>query len=518
VRYLFVQKARTVAPVKLFAVALLAALIYVPHQAQTARLSAQESAPNPGLLTNRSPADVTLGPVDWIFVIDTSASMSGVGAGAADIFPRVRETLRQFVPEIRDGDSLAIFVFDVTSHPILKMQIRSDSDRNSIGPLINNLVARGARTHTGAALTDSLNEVYSRQDKGRPAAIILLTDGHEDVKGIQNPIRIPDTIKLIRDEDVPYVFYVSLGTEPDPQLLEFLNRINEKAMAHGKAFNDPRAENLFQVVEACRIAMKEPRFQLEIHPANLDLPRLRPGGQGGPYSIDISSNKAAKLRLTMVNLPPGYSIEGLPETVDVGPEKIQRVQFTVKVGEGASEGEQGYKIRIAPPHELDPNPTDIQVKAIIQWAWWEWVWQWLIDWWWWLLVLALLIAALIYFLRQWYIYYKSPWEVVMNLFPSAPRSAVLDTPEGAISLEQPIITLGQGGVRLKKSTATINIHREGDRHRVIVEKGFVEVMVKLGLSKLLLESGHDRRLEHNDRLIMPGYHRPSVYLNSSRKR
>lgn len=515
-RYLFVHKARTVAPMKLLAVALLAALICVPHQAQTARPSAQESAQNPRLLTDHPPADVTLGPIDWIFVIDASASMSGVGAGAADIFPRVQETLRQFVPEIRDGDSLAVFVFDVTSRPILKMQIRGDSDRNAIGPLIDNLTARGARTHTGAALADSLNEVNSRQDKGRPAAIILLTDGHEDVKGIQNPIRIPDTIKLIRDEDVPYVLYVSLGTEPDPQILEFLGGVNEKARGHAKASDDPGAENLSKTVEAWRKEIKTP-IELKFEPQSLDLPRLRPGGQGGPYWIDISSNKAAKLRLTTVNLPPGYSIEGLPETVDVSPEKIGRVQFTVKVGEVASTGEQSYKIRIVPPRELDPNPREIQVKALIKWAWWEMAWQWLIDWWWWLLLIALLITALIYFFRQWYINDKTPRDIFIPS-PPAPKSAVLDTPEGPISLEQPIITLGQGGVRLKKSTSTINIYREGDRHRVIVKKGFVEVMFKLGLSKLLLESGHDRRLEHNDQLIMPGYHRPSTYINSSRKR
>ncbi|MGH9763993.1 MAG: hypothetical protein ACREDR_38805, partial [Blastocatellia bacterium] len=77
-------------------------------RAQNGRGSSQKQ---PQLLPTHPPGGATLEPVDWIFVIDTSASMSGVGKGAQNIFPRVQDTLLEFVPKVRDGDSLTIIVF-----------------------------------------------------------------------------------------------------------------------------------------------------------------------------------------------------------------------------------------------------------------------------------------------------------------------------------------------------------------------------------------------------------------------
>jgi hypothetical protein len=268
--------------------------------------------------------------------------------------------------------------------------------------------------------------------------------------------------------------------------------------------------------------VEPPSFNIE--PESIDLGSIRPGGKSGPFSIDIHSTVPAKLDLTLMNVPPDHSIEGLPDTLNVGPEKVQRVQFTVKLGEGASEGVQNYKIRIVPPRELDPNPRDIQVKVIVKWTVMELVWYhvtaaaaWLYEHLLWLLLIALIILGSVYFFRRWYIYGEYPWEVFGSFFQTSRRQAVFHTPEGRIWLARPMVTLGEGSSSLKKSTATINIRREGDRHRLIVEKGLVELTDKLGLSKLTLEAGHERRLEHNDRLIMPGYQGAVVYLNSSRK-
>jgi len=502
-------------------------------RAQVAQPSIQET---PQLLTQSPPAK--LRSVDWIFILDTSASMSGAGPGSKNIFPLVKETLRGFIPSIQDEDSVAIFEFDVTSRRSFpRRQIRSASDRNVIGPLINDLVASGARTHTGAALADALNDVYSRQDKGRPAAIILLTDGHEDVTGIKNPIRIPEVIELIRDQDVPYVFYVSLGTELDPQLLRFLDRINKKAPGRGKSFDNPGPTGLPQVADEIRKAIinARPAFELDIQPKILDLRSIRPGGEGGPFTIDFGSKVPAKLDLALINVPPGHFIEGIPDTLDVGPERIQRVQFTVKLGEGASEGIQSYKLRIVPPAELDPTPRDIQIDVNVRWTMMEgagywvstgaaWIWYhvtavaaWLADHWLWLLLIILIILILVYFFRRWYIHGEYPWETIRP-FPPRRIPAILHTPEKDISLTQSSVTLGEGGSYLKKSTAKINIHREGERHRLIVEKESVVFTGDLENSEITLNSGESRKLEHNDRLIMPGYRGSLVYLNSSRRR
>src|SRR5207247_4249366 len=48
--------------------------------------------------------------VDWIFLIDTSKSMRGIGG--KNIFPDVKASIGSFVREASDGDSVAIFTFD----------------------------------------------------------------------------------------------------------------------------------------------------------------------------------------------------------------------------------------------------------------------------------------------------------------------------------------------------------------------------------------------------------------------
>lgn len=493
-------------------------------RAQTPQRSVQG---NPQLLTSHPPSGEALGPVDWIFVIDTSASMSGLERGAKNIFPRVQKTLSEFIPEIRDGDSLAIFVFDLKSRPVLKMQIRGDSDRNAVGPLINNLSARGPRTQTGAGLADALNEVYSRQDRIRPAAIILLTDGKEDVRGIKNPIRIPDAINLIRDQDVPYVFYVSLGTEIEPKLSDLLKRINEKAAGHGRAFYDPGAVQLPDEASKIREFVQNaapppppppPPFKLDITPDGLRLPNIVPGEQGGPYTIDLQSSQSAKLAIALLNVPPDHFVEGIPDTLDVGPEKIRRVQFTVRLGKGATERLENYKIRVTAPPELDPKPHDIPITIAVGHSTVESILIRLSRWSFWLMLIVLILLLAWYFWREYYYYDRYPWEVIESLIRPRSRAGVLHTREGDIALDRPVITIGRGGSTLRNSAATVEIYLQGTRHWLKVREGTAKVLDAAGKSELSLEAGGEFTLRHRDRIMLQDDGQASVYLRSARKR
>ena len=301
---------------------------------------------NPHLLTNSPPADAALGPVDWVLVIDTSASMSGHEHGFPNIFPLVQETLQRFLPEIRGDDTLTIIVFDTDSRLVstIPKSLRSTSDREAVAREINKLVARGAWTHTGATRSkDGLSEVYSRSDKNRPAAIILLSDGHEDVRGIQNPIRIPDAIRLIQDENVPYVFYVSLGATPDPQLQQFLAAINQKAAAidkkrptHAFSFNDPGAQGLLENAKKIREAVTALRVSpIDINPQSLGLGLIPPGGNGESSGVEFLCPVPATLRLEMLEVPADVKVEGIPDTLTCGPGQWERVHFIARLGRGA---------------------------------------------------------------------------------------------------------------------------------------------------------------------------------------
>ncbi|MGH9764013.1 MAG: VWA domain-containing protein, partial [Blastocatellia bacterium] len=410
-----------------------------------------------------------------------------------------------------------------------RTQIMSEADRDVLRPEIDKLVANGAWTHTGAALTEALNQVYSRPDKQRPAAIILLTDGHEDVKGIKNPIRIPDAISLIRDQDVPYVFYVSLGTDVDRQLQRFLDRIKNEAQDQSRAdtFKDPRAEKLPQEADEIRKKVYNrppppppppPPFKLTVEPDDLNLGNIEPASSRNPYPIRVSSTRRTNLTLSIMGVPPGHVIEGLPDTLEVGPERIEKIDLKVRLGEDAREGSERYTLRIVP--DFDQIPREIPIAVTVSWTNSGRVRYFLSKHRYWLLLLLLLLLLCAYFFKKWFFDDMTPLEVIRSWFESGRprrRTAVLDTPEGVIRLDRPL-TLGEGGANLRTSPATIDIRPEGGAHYLAVRKGSVTLVDETGLSETVLEPHEERRLMHKQRLKIPGYHKLSVYLNAARRR
>ena len=127
------------------------------------------------------------GGVDWVLVVDTSASMRGVG-GTQNIFASVKSAVEEFITNARQGDSVTIYAFDrdTTRHPTVP--ISDETDKRDLKNTIRDLQANGNRTHTGKAIADALRraaELGERKDAAnRQVAIVLLTDGLEDVRGI----------------------------------------------------------------------------------------------------------------------------------------------------------------------------------------------------------------------------------------------------------------------------------------------------------------------------------------------
>jgi len=166
----------------------------------------------------------TRGAVDWIFLVDTSQSMRGIG-GTQDIFADVKASIETFVREASDGDSVSVYTFDrdVRSHGLRELQ--GPFDREELFETIRGLEANGKRTHLGAAIARGLERSETlrqqRNDPTRTRAIVLFTDGKEDVKGIANPTSIPSNIQRALQSG-SRMFFVSLG-EHEVQLDEFPN-------------------------------------------------------------------------------------------------------------------------------------------------------------------------------------------------------------------------------------------------------------------------------------------------------
>jgi uncharacterized protein YegL len=156
----------------------------------------------------------TLGPVDWIFLVDTSKSMRGAG-GTKDIWTDVKVSLDSFVREAGEHDSVTLYAFDSDVREI------EAASRGDLYRAILTLPAEGKRTHLGAAIAEGLARAESLRrdstDAARRQVVVLFTDGKEDVKGIEDPVPIAASVDRVGKS---FVFFVSMG-DHERQLDDF---------------------------------------------------------------------------------------------------------------------------------------------------------------------------------------------------------------------------------------------------------------------------------------------------------
>ena len=193
----------------------------------------------------------TLGPVDWIFLVDTSKSMRGVGANAKNVFPEVKASLDTFIDEASDGDTVAIYTFDrdVRLHSAMRVD---DAARTDLQNIVSALGAEGNRTHLGAAIQQGLERAATLRksaDPTRTRAVVLFTDGREDVKGIEHPVHIDASVQHADDT---FIYFVSMG-EHEPKLDTFA-----RATKRTTVLKAPTAEAIRDVARTIRATIPPP--------------------------------------------------------------------------------------------------------------------------------------------------------------------------------------------------------------------------------------------------------------------
>ncbi|MGV0103731.1 vWA domain-containing protein [Nostoc sp. DSM 114160] len=241
------------------------------------------------------------GGIDWILVVDTSASMRGVG-GTKNIFESVKNSITEFVNTARLGDTVTIYSFDrdVTLNAN-DITINSNPDRGKLKQIISSLQAEGVRTHTGKAVQKALQHsalLNKRADAlGRTVSIVFLTDGLEDVRGIPNPVSIPGNTQFLREQQCkPYIFFVSLGLkEHEKQLNDFAS--NPALCGKGQVLRDPGGVQLNQLAQNIRPALIKPKLDVNLPNANSS--PLLPGATTEPLNINAISNVNAKVSLQL---------------------------------------------------------------------------------------------------------------------------------------------------------------------------------------------------------------------------
>lgn len=188
----------------------------------------------------------TLGPVDWIFLVDTSKSMRGIG-GTKDIWLDVKVSLDSFVRETGERDTVALYAFDGDVREI------EATSRGDLYRAILSLPAEGNRTHLGAAIAEGLGraELLRRAgtDATRRQVVVLFTDGKEDVKGIRNPVPIAANLDRVGKT---FIFFVSMG-DHEPQLDAF-----DAATEQATVLKAPTADRIRNIARDIRAKIPPP--------------------------------------------------------------------------------------------------------------------------------------------------------------------------------------------------------------------------------------------------------------------
>ncbi|WP_414516939.1 VWA domain-containing protein [Nostoc sp. PCC 9305] len=329
------------------------------------------SIPN---LYTASAQTTTKGGIDWILVVDTSASMRGAG-GTKNIFEPVKNSITEFVNTARLGDTVTIYSFDkdVTLNAN-DITINSNPDRGKLKQIISSLQAEGVRTYTGKAVQKALEHsalLNKRADAlGRTVSIVFLTDGLEDVRGIANPVSIPGNTQFLREQQCkPYIFFVSLGLkEHEKQLNDFAS--NPALCGKGQVLRDPGGVQLNQLAQNIRPALIKPK--LDVNLTTVNLPPVLPGATTEPLNINGISNVNAKVSLQLEDpQQSGIRLISADRTIDLAANQAKVIPVRLQIPPEAKGGVSSLRLVLTSadqaiaPIKID-LPVTIQSQLQIQ--------------------------------------------------------------------------------------------------------------------------------------------------------
>lgn len=293
------------------------------------------------------------GSVDWILVLDTSASMHGAG-GSANIFDRVKTTISDFIRNTRQGDSVALYTFDRDTSLRSHVRINGELDKSELIRTVDGLTSNGDRTHTGKAIHDALEraaELRNRSDAAqRTVSIVLFTDGLEDVRGLVNPISIPSNISLI-PQNPPYLFFVSLGAvEHERQLEDFVQ--NPALQNRGEVVRDPAASSIAEVADRIRQKIEappEPReLNLRCEPASLNFGKIEPGETTSDLELRCQAEAKASVTLALGGTDNSVRLKEPQAAVQLEAGQPTAVEVRLEAREEAGDGNRVMQLAVTP--------------------------------------------------------------------------------------------------------------------------------------------------------------------------
>ncbi len=312
------------------------------------------------------------GGIDWIVVVDTSASMRGAG-GTKNIFNQVKNSITEFVNTARLGDTVTIYSFDKdVTLQTQNIPISSNSNRGQLKKIIASLKADGVRTHTGKAVQKALQHSALLNQRsnalGRTVSILFLTDGVEDVNGIPNPVSIPGNTQLLRQQQCkPYIFFVSLGQkEHEKQLNNFAN--NPALCGKGRVLRDPGGVELNRLAQNIRPVLIEPK--LDVNLPTIKLQPVSPGTVTEAFNINSISNVKNTVNVKLQDpKKTGIRLVSPNNRIDLAANKPTSIPVRLKIPANVEGGVSGLQLVLASENKvIAPITVDlpVNIKAKLQ--------------------------------------------------------------------------------------------------------------------------------------------------------
>jgi hypothetical protein len=145
----------------------------------------------------------------YVFVLDTSASMMGLGDGKGRvIFPKVKEEVKRFVNQLPPDSRITIQTFDAGPGPSRTYLL--PAEKEALLQYVDGLKAQGSKTYLYATLLEVLRKVEQNRRPNEALTLFLFTDGRDNDPGPLTMMDVTRKYRLIRG---PYdwFYYISLG-------------------------------------------------------------------------------------------------------------------------------------------------------------------------------------------------------------------------------------------------------------------------------------------------------------------
>lgn len=159
----------------------------------------------------------------YVFVVDTSGSMMGLGDGQGRvIFPKVKSELKKFIGQVPDGSRVTVQPFDAGPKPSYTFTL--PEEKAALLQFIDHMEAKGSQTYLYATLLKVLQELEKTRRANEAVSIYIFTDGRDNDPA---PLSFQDVARRYQIVRGPYdwLFYISLGIPAPLEVKREVQRI-----------------------------------------------------------------------------------------------------------------------------------------------------------------------------------------------------------------------------------------------------------------------------------------------------